>query len=501
MGYRKCLGENMKNKVSVIVPVYNVVDYIEKCISSIRNQSHRNLQIILVDDGSTDGSGTICDEYQKWDKRIMVIHKPNGGLVSARKAGLLAAEGEYVLNIDADDWIEPDMVETLLTAALVNEVDIVCSAHFLEMGHKSKKIINGLCVGKYHTKDIRSYLLYNGTFFQFNVTAFIWSKLFKRNILEKTQYPVDEVISFGEDVVVTFPSLLYAQSIYITDYAGYHYVQREGSITNRNDKNELQRDMALVHYLYKFFSAQEDADVLLKQLNQYAKLMLLLRQLDWFDKKETSRILTPFGGIPANSRVVIYGAGKLGQNVYQYLNTIQNIQIVGWLDQSYCMYWEIGYEVYDPDSFDFTGDSYDYIIVSVSEEPIVDAIVQYLVKRGAVKKKIRRLTEQFIETDCKINYKSIAICGFRKFGRELYEQLIERGIYVPYIIERNYQALSETERIDTPIVGFDSDIYDRADVIILTSDLPENVARECLKLAGITVPLLPYKEGMMETLG
>lgn len=243
----------MSELISIIVPIFNVKDYLHRCIVSIIMQTYKNFELILVDDGSTDGSGTICDEYQKWDKRIMVIHKPNGGLVSARKAGLLAAEGEYVLNIDADDWIEPDMVETLLTAALVNEVDIVCSAHFLEMGHKSKKIINGLCVGKYHTKDIRSYLLYNGTFFQFNVTAFIWSKLFKRNILEKTQYPVDEEISFGEDVVVTFPSLLYAQSIYITDYAGYHYVQREGSITNRNDTNELQRDMALVHYLYKFF--------------------------------------------------------------------------------------------------------------------------------------------------------------------------------------------------------------------------------------------------------
>ena len=107
-----------KGLVSVVVPVYNVKAYLEKCINSILNQTYENLEIIIVDDGSTDGSSDICDQFLKKDNRVFVIHKENGGVVSARQAGIDKAKGEYVIAIDSDDWIEPIMISELYTLAI-----------------------------------------------------------------------------------------------------------------------------------------------------------------------------------------------------------------------------------------------------------------------------------------------------------------------------------------------------------------------------------------------
>ena len=103
------LESSMKNvKISVIIPVYNVIDFLKECLGSVLNQTYKNLEIILVDDGSTDGSSQICDEYKKKDRRIQVIHKENGGLSDARNAGIKIAQGEYFSFIDSDDWIHED---------------------------------------------------------------------------------------------------------------------------------------------------------------------------------------------------------------------------------------------------------------------------------------------------------------------------------------------------------------------------------------------------------
>ena len=123
--------------VSVIIPIYNVSQYLEKCISSVIRQTYDRLQIILVNDGSTDHSGLICDRYKKMDKRIHVIHKQNEGLVQARKTGLALAEGEYICYVDGDDWIEPDMIECLMAGMVQTGTELVISNHFCDIGTKS----------------------------------------------------------------------------------------------------------------------------------------------------------------------------------------------------------------------------------------------------------------------------------------------------------------------------------------------------------------------------
>ena len=122
----------MDEKVSIIVPVYNVEKYLDKCIESIVNQTYRNIEIILVDDGSPDKCPEICNEWAKKDDRIKVIHKENGGLSSARNAALEIAQGDYITFVDSDDWIENDMIQSMLTCAAKNDADIVCCGFYFD---------------------------------------------------------------------------------------------------------------------------------------------------------------------------------------------------------------------------------------------------------------------------------------------------------------------------------------------------------------------------------
>ncbi len=146
----------MKDVISIIVPVYNVATSLQKCLNSILCQTYTNLEIILVEDGSTDSSGAICDAYASKDSRIKVIHKKNSGLVEARKTGICAAQGEYVGYVDGDDWIESDMYETLLACMTKYHVDMVESDHWMDVDTQFSKSKSKLGYGRFDVDGIRT---------------------------------------------------------------------------------------------------------------------------------------------------------------------------------------------------------------------------------------------------------------------------------------------------------------------------------------------------------
>ena len=184
--------------ISVVVPIYNTEKYLRKCFDSIINQTYKNLQIILVNDGSTDNSGSICDEYAAKDNRIQFIHKNNGGLVSARKAGLKLAIGEYFATVDSDDWIEPNMYEEMLSNLIQTDADFVNTGVIIEK-------IEGTQINcKFETRII-DYPI-NDTdiwkmFFQvhekFLLLPFIFTNLFKRELIDYCYANVPNDINFG----------------------------------------------------------------------------------------------------------------------------------------------------------------------------------------------------------------------------------------------------------------------------------------------------------------
>lgn len=218
--------------VSVIVPVYNTAEYLRQCLDSIVMQTYKNLEIILVDDGSNDGSEKIVDEYANKDRRIKVIHKENGGESSARNVGLRLVSGQYVGFVDCDDWLDKEMYEVLLKHALEKNADFVASSWYKESKSQSDTIKNDLAVSSpiISREELLNYIYQRDSYRGF---AYMWNKLYKRQLLydEKTYELIlfDDDLRLGGDVIYLARLALNTNRAYYVDKAFYHYRQRENS--------------------------------------------------------------------------------------------------------------------------------------------------------------------------------------------------------------------------------------------------------------------------------
>ncbi|NSW90264.1 MAG: glycosyltransferase [Firmicutes bacterium] len=209
--------------VSIIVPIYNVEDHIRKCVNSILKQTYTNIEIILVDDGSNDKSSKICDEYAQLDDRIKVIHKENGGVSSARNAGLSIANGKYIGFVDADDWIDIDMYEYLVQSIESNNCDIACCGYYKE--HKGITEI----ISKSEDMIIESLDENLDNFIEGSYEGSVWNKLFVRSIIN---HEFDTKISIGEDAYFLYNAIKNAKRIVYKRDPKYHYFIRFDSATN-----------------------------------------------------------------------------------------------------------------------------------------------------------------------------------------------------------------------------------------------------------------------------
>lgn len=216
---------NIRDKkiISVIVPIFNTEKYLNKCIDSICNQTYQDLEIILVDDGSTDDSGKICDEYASKDKRIKVIHKSNGGLSDARNKGLDIANGEFVAFVDGDDYIHPDMYAILLQVMNDYQSDIVCCDYRKVL--EDEKIAEDCSIGKctsYTGEEVIRQI------WDDNVKTVVqWNKLYKTEIFSDIRYPIGR---YHEDTFVIHHILQKCKIYTVVEQKLYYYVQHSDSI-------------------------------------------------------------------------------------------------------------------------------------------------------------------------------------------------------------------------------------------------------------------------------
>ena len=206
---------NREMKISVIVPVYNVETYLARCLDSILAQTYENLEVILVDDGAKDASGVICDAYAAKDSRVKVIHKENGGLSSARNAGLKAATGEYISLIDSDDWITEDAYAHLMELMEKYRVKLVCGGRYDVDGKTGAKTI-GLCPKQ--EEVISSEELAGRIFLWDGCDSSACDKLYHRSLLENFRYPEGKVC---EDVPVTYKIVLSTDRVAMSDRPFY----------------------------------------------------------------------------------------------------------------------------------------------------------------------------------------------------------------------------------------------------------------------------------------
>lgn len=216
--------------VSIIVPVYNVLPYLRQALDSAVSQTYCNLEILVVNDGSTDGSEEICDEYAVCDPRVRVVHQENRGLSAARNAGIDLATGDYLLFLDSDDWLELDAVEILMREAVTTGADVVCCQHLREERNRTtsphattRRVFTG-------TEAVEAHVCGGGA------SSFAWGKLYHTGVVEGVRYPEGMVF---EDVSTTWRFLDRASCVVILPQSLWHYRRRTGSISRNRDMENL----------------------------------------------------------------------------------------------------------------------------------------------------------------------------------------------------------------------------------------------------------------------
>ncbi|PKN51066.1 MAG: hypothetical protein CVU55_13080 [Deltaproteobacteria bacterium HGW-Deltaproteobacteria-13] len=225
--------------ISVIIPIYNVEHYLEKCLDSIVGQSYRNLEIILVDDGSRDGSGEICDRYASRDGRIKVIHRENGGVSAARNSGLNVATGEYLGFADSDDWLESDMYKFLQNDLLSAQADIACCGFFLTFNHIEEPNDKSYTHSVLERDEALELLLQDGI-----IQSHFWSKLYKRDLSNGFRMPEGKTF---EDIFTQHLIFEKARRVVLHNVPQYHYLQRSASISG-SVEGFLNGDCHAAHY-------------------------------------------------------------------------------------------------------------------------------------------------------------------------------------------------------------------------------------------------------------
>ncbi|WP_294404622.1 glycosyltransferase family 2 protein [uncultured Clostridium sp.] len=254
--------------VSVIVPIYNVEKYLRKCIDSLINQTIKDIEIILVNDGSPDNSRAICEEYAEADKRIKIINKENGGLSSARNAGFNEAESDYILFVDSDDWINKNMIEILLNEIKKNNADIVQCRYANVIDENVDESINEKVASKIIDNiDALRNLYKNDSYLETVVT---WNKLYKKSLFDGIKFPEGKL---NEDEFTTHKLLFKCKKIVLIDAKLYYYRKTPDSITNSKVSIKKLDKLEAVKERMKFFESVGNVEIYEKTVVRYGDLL------------------------------------------------------------------------------------------------------------------------------------------------------------------------------------------------------------------------------------
>lgn len=385
--------------VSIIVPVYNVEEYLPVCLESIIAQTAKDLEIILVDDGSTDRSCEICDECAARDERITVIHKENAGLVSARQAGLRIAHGKYICYVDSDDWVDETMCEDMLAAARRSQADlIVASNYYVEYPDAAtvRVPITRIPEGVYQKEDGSINTIYRNTIFDENynppgIEATLCSILFKKSLLYKNQLNVDIKIRNYEDSACLYPCCAEANKISIIDGTYYHYRMRPGSMTHSQDRGYFNSCNIYYQRMAEAISEHPARGILIEQLNRDMLRIIVLGINEAFGLGlgtvvpyylPPQEFLRQYSG----RKIALYGAGGVGQSYHRLFQLAESVEIAAWVDRQWEKYQAEGLGT-EPVSV-LTERNYEIILIAIERADVAERIESDLLALGVPKSKI-----------------------------------------------------------------------------------------------------------------
>jgi len=277
----------MKNQpyVSVIVPIYNVEQYLSKCIESLLNQTYSNYEIILVNDGSPDKCGEICDEYNLKSDKIIVLHLENGGVCRARNMGMDLAKGDYFCFVDSDDWVEKDFIKDFITF-LDDYQTIVVQDCIRDLPDRSDRDFFNFKTKSYILNNQLSDLLEDG-FFQ---EGFPWNKIYSKKIIKENNLRFDPAIKLGDDEKWNLQYYPYIKKIVVTEKSNYHYQYNPNSISNqaRPFDRELLRFIFRAEYFCQFNESNDEKLIKLasQRVEEFFRIVLLDRLYKSVKEKE-----------------------------------------------------------------------------------------------------------------------------------------------------------------------------------------------------------------------
>lgn len=243
----------MNPLVSVIVPVYNAEEYLERCVGSVLKQEYTNFELFLVDDGSSDGSAALCDSFAREDARVRVIHKENTGVSDSRNQALQLAQGEYVQFLDSDDWLTPEATKLFVRSAVDSGCDMVIADFYRVVGenlsHKGDIEQEGLLT----RQEFAEQMMENPADFYYGV---LWNKLFKRSLIEKYHLRMDPEISWCEDFIFNLEYIRHCRSIYALQAPVYYYVRTKGGLVSSQGagiNHTIRMKLNVFEYYNQFF--------------------------------------------------------------------------------------------------------------------------------------------------------------------------------------------------------------------------------------------------------
>jgi len=375
--------------VSVIVPIFNIEEFVGECVRSILEQTYRYLEIILVNDGSTDSSWKIISHFAEKDSRIKLINKQNQGLIRARQDGLRAATGDYILYVDGDDWIEPEFVEVYVRQTLASRADIVISDNWEYLKGNKAILRNGIKPGFYNKSrlenEVYPFMLCSGKFSQFGIFSYVWGKLYKKSILLNHQLNVAPEIFIGEDAACLYPTLLEANSLCVIDQPLYNYRQRINSLIKTKKSDEISKIQLFYSYLYKIFKSHPLNTVLLPQLNLFTISLLAVRSNGRIANNRND-VLYPFLSVRKGDNVVICGAGTFGQHLKTRITNSESLELAGWVDDLAEFYSKLGIDVQPTNAI--TSIPFERVVIAFIDEAISFKMSARLLQMGIPHEKI-----------------------------------------------------------------------------------------------------------------
>lgn len=376
-------------KISVIIPIYNSENYLNESLSSVQRQTYKDLEIILVDDGSTDGSAQIVEKYISGDKRYHLIRQEHQGANVARKIGTIKATSDYVLYVDSDDVLDKEYIEKMVESY---SDDLVLDRSWHSKLDGEKECAGSIPEGIYK-KGVSLEWFYShmivGNGNLFGVWPSLSGKIFKRELLmEVYQEDNSKHIYYGEDRNIIYRYLLKCNTVKVVDIGGYYYIKRENSATTSVHDDYLENVSELYISLKSVFEKHYMSENLLNQLQKMITDMSVNASsiMGFSYEFRVPRYRFNTFRIEKKSKIILYGAGSVGKDFYRQITSEKDIVLIDWIDKNVRSWEEAKIQVHSLDRI--MKKDFDYIIIAVLDYNLAQTIKTDLVNMGIEKDKI-----------------------------------------------------------------------------------------------------------------